>query len=182
MTRKKSTRTPTGRWLALWQRFKQHRVAYAGLFFFLALLLLVIFGPYLFPYELDQVSLTERMHGPSTRHWFGTDELGRDTWVRIMHGGRVSLTVGLLVGISAVLIGGLVGIVAGYLGGVLDNILMRIVDVIYTIPRIVLLLVLSKVAGPGLGSIIIILIAVEWTNAPTTRMPWCRACCGCWGW
>jgi len=165
MTRGKSTRTPTGRWLALWQRFKQHRVAYAGLFFFLALLLLVIFGPYLFPYELDQVSLTERMHGPSTRHWFGTDELGRDTWVRIMHGGRVSLTVGLMVGISAVLIGGLVGIVAGYLGGVLDNILMRIVDVIYTIPRIVLLLVLSKVAGPGLGSIIIILIAVEWTNA-----------------
>jgi ABC-type dipeptide/oligopeptide/nickel transport system permease subunit len=165
MTRGKSTRTPTGRWLALWQRFKQHRVAYAGLFFFLALLLLVIFGPYLFPYELDQVSLTERMHGPSTRHWFGTDELGRDTWVRIMHGGRVSLTVGLMVGISAVLIGGLVGIVAGYLGGMLDNILMRIVDVIYTIPRIVLLLVLSKVAGPGLGSIIIILIAVEWTNA-----------------
>jgi ABC-type dipeptide/oligopeptide/nickel transport system permease subunit len=165
MTREKSTRTPTGRWLALWQRFKQHRVAYAGLFFFLALLLLVIFGPYLFPYELDQVSLTERMHGPSTRHWFGTDELGRDTWVRIMHGGRVSLTVGLMVGISAVLIGGLVGIVAGYLGGMLDNILMRIVDVIYTIPRIVLLLVLSKVAGPGLGSIIIILIAVEWTNA-----------------
>lgn len=165
MTRGKSTRTPPGRWLALWQRFKQHRVAYAGLFFFLALLLLVIFGPYLFPYELDQVSLTERMHGPSTRHWFGTDELGRDTWVRIMHGGRVSLTVGLMVGISAVLIGGLVGIVAGYLGGMLDNILMRIVDVIYTIPRIVLLLVLSKVAGPGLGSIIIILIAVEWTNA-----------------
>ena len=165
MTRGKSTRTPAGRWLALWQRFKQHRVAYAGLFFFLALLLLVIFGPYLFPYELDQVSLTERMHGPSTRHWFGTDELGRDTWVRIMHGGRVSLTVGLMVGISAVLIGGLVGIVAGYLGGMLDNILMRIVDVIYTIPRIVLLLVLSKVAGPGLGSIIIILIAVEWTNA-----------------
>lgn len=165
MTRGKSTRTPPGRWLALWQRFKQHRVAYAGLFFFLALLLLVIFGPYLFPYELDQVSLTERMHGPSTRHWFGTDELGRDTWVRIMHGGRVSLTVGLMVGINAVLIGGLVGIVAGYLGGMLDNILMRIVDVMYTIPRIVLLLVLSKVAGPGLGSIIIILIAVEWTNA-----------------
>lgn len=165
MTREKSTRTPTGRRLALWQRFKQHRVAYAGLFFFLALLLLVIFGPYLFPYELDQVSLTERMHGPSTRHWFGTDELGRDTWVRIMHGGRVSLTVGLMVGINAVLIGGLVGIVAGYFGGMLDNILMRIVDVVYTIPRIVLLLVLSKVAGPGLVSIIIILIAVEWTNA-----------------
>ncbi len=140
-------------------------MAYAGLFFFVALLLLVIAGPYLLPYQLDQVSLTERMNGPSPRHWFGTDELGRDTWVRIMYGGRVSLTVGLTVGLSTVIIGGLVGILAGYVGGGLDNILMRIVDIIYTIPRIVLLLVLSKVAGPGLFNIIIILVVLEWTSA-----------------
>ena len=106
-------KTTPGYWRIVWRRFKQHRVAYAGLFFFLALLLLVLVGPHLVSYQLDQVSLSERMHGPSARHWFGTDELGRDTWVRIMHGGRVSLTVGLLVGISTVLIGGLVGIVAG---------------------------------------------------------------------
>jgi len=105
------------------------------------------------------------MHGPSARHWFGTDELGRDTWVRIMHGGRVSLAVGLIVGLSTVVLGGLIGILAGYVGGTLDNILMRMVDTIYTVPRIVLLLVLSKVAGPGLLNIIIILVALEWTNA-----------------
>lgn len=154
-----------GYWRIVWRRFKQHRVAYAGLFFFVALLLLVLFGPHLVPYQLDEVSLSERMHGTSTRHWFGTDELGRDTWVRIMHGGRVSLTVGLTVGISTVIIGGLVGILAGYMGGLLDNILMRIVDIIYTIPRIVLLLVLAKIVGPGLLNIIIILVALEWTNA-----------------
>lgn len=154
-----------GYWRIVWRRFKQHRVAYAGLFFFVALLLLVLFGPHLVPYQLDEVSLSERMHGTSTRHWFGTDELGRDTWVRIMHGGRVSLTVGLTVGISTVIIGGLVGILAGYMGGFLDNILMRIVDIIYTIPRIVLLLVLAKIVGPGLLNIIIILVALEWTNA-----------------
>jgi ABC-type dipeptide/oligopeptide/nickel transport system permease subunit len=154
-----------GYWRLVWRRFKQHRIAYVGLLFFLALLLLVIIGPYLVPYQLDQVSLAERMHGPSERHWFGTDELGRDTWVRIMHGGRVSLAVGLIVGISTVIIGGLIGIVAGYFGGILDNILMRIVDVIYTIPRIVLLLVLAKMAGPGLSNIVIILVALEWTNA-----------------
>ena len=117
------------------------------------------------PYELDQVSLAERMHMPSARHWFGTDELGRDTWVRIMHGGRVSLTVGLIVGFSTVILGGLIGILAGYVGGFVDNALMRLVDTIYTIPRIVLLLVLSKLAGPGLLNIIIILVALEWTNA-----------------
>jgi ABC-type dipeptide/oligopeptide/nickel transport system permease subunit len=154
-----------GYWRVVWRRFKEHRVAYVGFFFFVLLLLAVIVGPYLAPYELDQVALAERMQMPSAKHWLGTDELGRDTWVRIMHGGRVSLTVGLTVGISTVLLGGLIGILAGYIGGVLDNALMRLVDTIYTIPRIVLLLVLSKLAGPGLLNIIIILVALEWTNA-----------------
>lgn len=155
----------TENWRVIWRRFRQHRVAYIGFFFFVLLLFFVVVGPYFAPYELDQVSLAERMHGPSSGHWFGTDELGRDTWVRIMHGGRVSLAVGLIVGLSTVLIGGLVGIAAGSFGGVVDNLLMRFVDTIYTIPRIVLLLVLSKVAGPGLLNIIIILVALEWTNA-----------------
>lgn len=154
-----------GYWRIVWRRFKRHRVAYVGFFFFVFLLLLVLFGPFMVPYQLDQVSLRERMQTPSFSHWFGTDELGRDTWVRIMHGGRVSLAVGLIVGFSTVILGGLIGILAGYVGGVLDNALMRIVDTIYTIPRIVLLLVLSKVAGPGLLNIIIILVALEWTNA-----------------
>jgi oligopeptide transport system permease protein len=156
---------PAGYWRVVWRRFKQHRVAYVGFFFFVTLLVAVIVGPYLVPFELDQVSLAERMQTPSARHWLGTDELGRDTWVRIMHGGRVSLTVGLAVALSTVLIGGLIGILAGYVGGALDNALMRLVDTIYTIPRIVLLLVLSKLAGPGLLNIIIILVALEWTNA-----------------
>jgi ABC-type dipeptide/oligopeptide/nickel transport system permease subunit len=154
-----------GYWRLVWRRFKRHRVAYVGFFFFVFLLFLVLFGPYVVPYQLDQVSLSERMQMPSLSHWFGTDELGRDTWVRIMHGGRVSLAVGLIVGLSTVILGGLIGILAGYVGGVLDNALMRIVDTIYTIPRIVLLLVLSKLAGPGLLNIIIILVALEWTNA-----------------
>jgi len=154
-----------GYWRIVWRRFKQHRVAYVGFFFFVFLLLLVILGPHVVPYQLDQISLGKRMHTPSPSHWFGTDELGRDTWVRIMYGGRVSLAVGLIVGFSTVILGGLIGILAGYVGGVVDNALMRIVDVIYTIPRIVLLLVLSKLAGPGLLNIIIILVALEWTNA-----------------
>jgi len=154
-----------GYWRVVWRRFKQHRIAYVGFFFFVLLLFLVVAGPFMVPYELDQVSLSERMHAPSLTHWLGTDELGRDTWARIMYGGRVSLAVGLIVGISTVILGGLIGILSGYVGGVLDNALMRLVDTIYTIPRIVLLLVLSKLAGPGLLNIIIILVALEWTNA-----------------
>jgi ABC-type dipeptide/oligopeptide/nickel transport system permease subunit len=154
-----------GYWCIVWRRFKQHRIAYVGFFLFVLLLFFVVVGPHMVPYQLDQVSLSERMHAPSLAHWLGTDELGRDTWARIMHGGRVSLAVGLTVGISTVILGGLVGILSGYVGGVLDNALMRLVDMIYTIPRIVLLLVLSKLAGPGLLNIIIILVALEWTNA-----------------
>ena len=154
-----------GYWRVVWRRFKRHRVAYVGFFFFVSLLFLVIAGPHMAPYELDQVSLSERMQVPSLKHWLGTDELGRDTWVRIMHGGRVSLAVGLIVGLSTVVVGGMIGIVAGYVGGVLDNALMRLVDIIYTIPRIVLLLVLSKLAGPGLLNIIVILVALEGTTA-----------------
>jgi peptide/nickel transport system permease protein len=155
----------TANWRVVWRRFKRHRIAYVGFFLFVGMLLLVIAGPHIAPYEMDQVSLAERMHGPSLAHWFGTDELGRDSWVRIMHGGRVSLTVGLTVGASTVILGGLIGILAGYVGGTLDNLLMRLVDTIYTIPRIVLLLVLSKLAGPGLVNIVVILVALEWTNA-----------------
>src|ERR1041384_4454572 len=156
---------PAGYWRVVWQRFKRHRIAYIGAFLFALLLILVTVGPHMVPYELDQISLSERMNLPSAKHWLGTDELGRDTWVRIMHGGRVSLSVGLTVGISTVILGGLIGILAGYVGGALDNLLMRLVDTIYTIPRIVLLLVLSKLAGPGLWNIILILVALEWTNA-----------------
>ena len=83
-----------GYWRVVWRRFKRHRVAYVGFFFFPSLSSRHR-GPYMAPYELDQVSLSERMQMPSAKHWLGTDELGRDTWVRIMHGGRVSLAVGL---------------------------------------------------------------------------------------
>src|SRR5262245_10658425 len=82
-----SAETHPGYWRVVWRRFRRHRVAYIGFFFFLFLLFLVVAGPYMAPYELDQVSLAERMHTPSARHWFGTDELGRDTWVRILYGG-----------------------------------------------------------------------------------------------
>src|SRR5262250_2511598 len=117
-----------GYWRIVWRRFKRHRVAYVGFFFFVFLLFLVIFGPHLVPYQLDQVSLGKRMHMPSSSHWFGTDALGRDTWVRIMFGGRVSLKVGMVGGFSTVILCGLIVSMAAYVGGVVDEKLMRIVD------------------------------------------------------
>jgi ABC-type antimicrobial peptide transport system permease subunit len=65
-----------GYWRVVWRRFRQHRIAYVGFFFFVLLLFLVVAGPHMVPYQLDQVSLSERMHAPSLTHWLGTDELG----------------------------------------------------------------------------------------------------------
>ena len=82
-----------GYWRVVWRRFRKHRVAYVGFFFFVFLLALVSAGPYMVAYQLDEVSLSERMHMPSWKHWFGTDELGRDTWVRIMPVSYTHLTL-----------------------------------------------------------------------------------------
>jgi peptide/nickel transport system permease protein len=122
-------------------------------------------GPFFVPYEPDSTRLVERFRPPNPLHWFGTDELGRDTLVRVMHGGRISLLVGISVALASTLLGGVIGAVAGFSGGVVDNCLMRIVDVIQSIPRIVFLLVLAKLVGPGLASIIVILVLLEWTGA-----------------
>src|ERR1051325_12187613 len=78
---------PAGYWRVVWQRFKRHRIAYIGAFLFALLLILVTVGPHMVPYELDQISLSERMNLPSAKHWLGTHELGREPWEGTMDGG-----------------------------------------------------------------------------------------------
>lgn len=152
-------------WAQVLRRVTKHHLGLVS-FFTLALLIIgAVLGPVISPYGYADISLTEISEGPSLKHWFGTDELGRDAFTRIMHGARVSLTVGFLVAISTVTIGGLVGCFVGYVGGRLDNFVMRIVDVMHTVPKIVILLVLSKIFGGGLWSIIIILVFLEWTGS-----------------
>jgi peptide/nickel transport system permease protein len=128
------------------------------------LIVLSAAGPLLVPYGTHELNLLHRFQPPSPQHWFGTDELGMDTFARVMYGGRISLTIGFIVAISSTVLGTLIGAVSGTVGGAVDNVLMRIVDVVNTIPRIVLLLVLTKVVGPGLLTIILILVALEWTT------------------
>ena len=110
----------------------------------------------------DALDVAHKLQSPSSAHWFGTDELGRDYFIRVLYGGRVSLVVGVLAMLTSIVIGVTVGMVAGYFGGIVDNILMRIVDVFSSIPWIIMVTVVGLLFKKGLASIIIVIGLFSW--------------------
>ncbi len=125
------------------------------------LILLAVLAPFL-GIDPNQTDVSSMMQGPSADHWFGTDELGRDYFIRVLYGGRVSLFVGFVSMIATSLIGLIVGLVSGYYGGWIDSFLMRLVDILSSIPWLVLVIVLSVFMKPGLTSIIIVIGGFSW--------------------
>lgn len=123
-----------GPWQLAWERFKKNKVAVAGGTIFLLIVLMVIFGPMLSPYKMSEFVLENKNLPPSRAHWLDTDEQGRDVLLRIFLGGRISILVGLMAAGVSVFLGSLVGGIAGYYGGRVDNILMRIAEIVYSIP------------------------------------------------
>ncbi|WP_349426750.1 ABC transporter permease [Microbacterium sp. LWS13-1.2] len=133
----------------------------------LAIAFLVVVGAVsllapLLPLDPTSTDLAIRWQPPSAAHWFGTDELGRDYFSRVVYGGRISLTVGILAMIAATAIGVVVGLVAGYAGGRIDDLLMRFVDFLSSIPWMVLVIVASVFLKPGLWTIIFVIGAFSW--------------------
>ena len=126
-------------------------------------ILLAIIAPYL-PIDISKYDVTNMSKGPSLNHIFGTDELGRDYFIRVLYGLRISLLVGFLAMITSTFIGTIIGLISGYFGGVIDNILMRLVDVLSSIPWLVLVIVLSVFLKPGLTTIIIVIGGFSWMS------------------
>jgi ABC-type dipeptide/oligopeptide/nickel transport system permease subunit len=159
-------------WSYACRRFLRHRLAMIGL-----VGLIVIFGAgalasVVAPYTFDQIDLTNVLHPPTTvgHHYFGTDEIGRDYLSRVIYGIRTSLQVGLTVAVVSTLFGVIVGSIAGYFRGWLDNTMMRVTDLVLTIPPLVTLLTVAALLGGG-GSqwvITFILVAFFWT--PIARL------------
>ena len=129
--------------------------------FLLLLILLSMLAPVL-PLDPNTTNVSQMNQPPGLDHLFGTDNVGRDYFARVLYGGRISLLVGVLAMLASVLIGSLVGIVAGYFGGLMDSILMRTVDVLSSIPWLVLVIVLSVFLKPGLTTIIIVIGGFSW--------------------
>lgn len=138
-----------------------------SLFFLIFIILISLIAP-LIPIDPTKTNVSQMSKGPSFSNLFGTDELGRDYFIRVLHGGRISLLVGILSMITATTIGMIVGVVSGYFGGIIDSILMRILDILSSIPWLVLVIVLSVFLKPGLNTIIIVIGCFSWMN--TARM------------
>jgi len=128
----------------IWKRFRKHPGAMVGVFVFITLIVLVLIVP-LSPYDPETSSMAERLQPPSLSHPMGTDALGRDLLTRVLYGGRISLTVGLMVVVISLSIGIPTGSLAGYYGGWLDSVLMRITDTFLSLPALLVLILLSAI-------------------------------------
>jgi peptide/nickel transport system permease protein len=135
-----SERSPTQ---MAWRSFRRHKPAMVGLSIVLLLALVSILAPVLTPYDAEKTDLDAMLEPPSWKHPMGTDELGRDLLTRLLYGGRVSLSIGVMAMTLAVLIGSLVGGLAGFYGGWVDNILMRLVDMMLAFPSLFVLIILA---------------------------------------
>ena len=134
----------------------------------LVFILLVVFAgtlaPALSPYPPGGLNEQRVLEPPSQDHWLGTDELGRDLLTRILYGARVSLTVGLGTAFIALVIGTLYGLISGYAGGVTDNLLMRVVDIFYGLPDLLIFVLLSLILGRNIGGVLIALGLITWVR------------------
>ena len=148
----------------IWRRFRKSKTAMLGLCLLIFVLSIAIFADVITPYENAISQSADRLDSPSAAHIFGTDELGRDLFARIVHGSRYSLLIGVSTSVLALVIGGLLGAIAAYYGGWVDNIIMRLTDVVMTVPPI--LLRLAVVAALG-GSLRNLLIAITISCVPS---------------
>lgn len=168
-----STRPETMLGLA-WKYFIKHKLAVAGSLIVIFLVIACIVGPEISPYDVEKSSLRLRYQPPNAEHPFGTDDLGRDIMTRLLFGGRISLSIGLFSMLIAVIIGVTIGSIAGYYGGKMDNILMRFTDLMLTIPRLFLLIIMAVIlrgfdwpylqeAG-GIIAIILVIGILSWMS------------------
>src|SRR5438552_12448516 len=160
-------------WSDAWHRLAKNKLAIAGLWIVGALSLVCFLGPLsrflprgILPvglsYSYEEQNLDSRVTPPSAQHWLGTDQLGRDLLSRILFGGRVSLMVGLCATAVSLTIGVLYGAIAGYLGGKLDTVMMRIVDILYSLPLALFVILLMVFVGRSIVLIFVAIGAVEW--------------------
>jgi peptide/nickel transport system permease protein len=147
----------------VWRRFCRHRLAFAGLAILLALSLFAFVIPRFVPEEAaNRLVVTEILRPPSLAHPFGTDDVGRDIFLRTIFGGQVSLRIGFLAALLSVTIGITVGAVAGYNLGWIDNTLMRLTDALLSIPTLFILIVLTQVIGQSIAVITVVIGVLSW--------------------
>jgi oligopeptide transport system permease protein len=142
--------------------FGRDRLAVAAAVLLVAVVAGAVALPGLLPYRYDEQDLDRTFQGPSLRHWLGTDQYGRDLLARLAYGGRLSLLVGSVTVLAAVVVGTVLGGLAGYLGGALDELLMRLTDILFAFPAMLLAILLAAILGPGVANVVVALTIATW--------------------
>lgn len=156
--------------------FSRHRLGLIGLVIVLVFTLVAVFAPQIAPYDpTTQRIATARLVPPSGQFWFGTDELGRDLFSRIVYGARISMSIGIIAEGIALLVGITLGAAAGFFGGWVDNLIMRITDVFFAIPGLLFLIVVVAIFGSSATTIFLALGLISW---PGRRASCAPRCCG----
>ncbi|MFW6262228.1 MAG: nickel transporter permease [Spirochaetota bacterium] len=132
-----------------------NRLAVAGLVVLTLLVFVGVFGRVIAPYGINEINIANRLAPPSADHWFGTDDLGRDVFSRVLVAARVSLQVGFIAVGFSLAVGVPIGLVAGYFRGAIDSVLMRMMDILFSFPAILLAIAILAVLGPGIGNAMI---------------------------
>ena len=162
----RSADEPVGRGSSLghdaWLRLRQNKLAVFGAITLVVVALACLIGPWLSPYGYEEIDLKHTFAPPGGRNWLGTDQLGHDLLVRLLYGGRISLAVGLSATIVALTIGVTYGAVAGFVGGKLDAVMMRAVDILYSLPFTIFVILLMVFFGRNIILLFVAIGAVEW--------------------
>ncbi|MGE7622611.1 ABC transporter permease [Viridibacillus sp. NPDC096237] len=151
-------------WADGWRKLRKNKLAMLGLFFLILLALMAIFVPIFSPYSVTATDYPNQNKAPSMTYWFGTDEAGRDVFTRTWYGARISLFVGLMAAFIDFFIGIIYGGFSGYKGGKTDLIMMRIIEVLYGLPHLLVVILLMVVMGPSLTTIIVALTITGWVG------------------
>ncbi|HSN79078.1 MAG TPA: D,D-dipeptide ABC transporter permease [Rhodoferax sp.] len=137
-------------WAFLLYRLRSSPLTLVGLVMIVTVLLLLLFAPFIATHDPNAINLKMRLLAPSAAHWFGTDEVGRDLFSRVIYGGQLSVGVGVFVVVIAGVSGTLLGCISGIMGGKVDTLLMRIMDVVLSVPSLVITMALAAALGPSL--------------------------------
>ena len=156
-------RPKVGYWADAWRRFRENKIALVALIILVVMVIMVIFGPAISGYNFEQMDTSAINQTPNAQHWFGTDSLGRDLFARVWQAGRVSLAIGIVGAVVASVVGSIYGGIASYFGGIVDDIMMRIVEVLLSIPYLIIVILISVVTdSKSMGTMMLALTLTGW--------------------
>ena len=152
-----------------WRRFRKNKVALAAAILLLLIVIFTIFVPVFSPYDFSEQDMLNRNQSPSAQHWFGTDSLGRDLFTRVAVGGRVSIAIGVFGALIVAVVGCIYGGLAAYFGGAVDMLMLRIVDILSSVPNLLLVILLSVVLNSSsIGTLLFAMTVTSW--CPVARI------------